>query len=470
LVKIARIGLSFHFHKKIAMFSETFTFFYCMVEKHSKFACVMRFRALLTVGAMLSCGLVQMYAGNGPSKPVIDPKEEISAIQYDIVKGSWMLRTDFDKNRDFAELLLDAYKKMEPFRSALPKITDWRPAAEAYHKAFIELKEQLQGEWGRIFGYGPSRFPWNGNSDGATDLWREDDLRRDMPVNLFLWAKGHICSEVVTCYYYLGGGVRTPNDNKAYVPNSPLFSAQKVIDKGKDAYKVFVLKFFNAKKLNECAEYLQKFFCEPVAKLLQRVAPTLEEATDKADLLRLLQLYADYYSLDAIYNHSQEDFVETTRRMVCLMVKCYSNYIRWKPEDQEWLCSLLNNLEANYYKTENLHTYCIQSHDLWCGFWHNFSCNGSERDIQDDGLDKVGAPSFPRKIYDKLIIYAGKRWFLKLEVFCIMKRHGVSYGTPIVVPYYKTFDEVLHMVKDKDAVLKRVDDIGKEWFQRRVRK
>ena len=253
----------------------------------------MRFRALLTVGAIPVCGLSQVHAGNGPSKP-ISPEQEIAAIQYN------------NTNQKFVKLLLKAHNEGVKFWAEEIDKRDWRPAAGAYHLAFEELKQQLQDEWKRIFGDGPSRFPWNGNSDGATDLWREDDLRRDIPVVLYLWAKGHICSTSLTWSYYYYWGVTVPNDNKAYVPtNLSVLLHQGTIDNGKDDYRSFVLKFFNAKKLKECAEYLQKFFCEPVAKLLQEVSPTLEEATDKADLLHLLKLYADYYSLDAVRNHTQ---------------------------------------------------------------------------------------------------------------------------------------------------------------------
>ena len=425
------------------------------------------FRALLTVGAISLCGLSQIYAGNGPSKTE-NPRVEMAAIQYNIAKGGRQLRTDFTDNRKFVDLLLRAFDEYEEFITE-PGV-HWRPAVKAYHAAFEELKRCLQGEWRRIFGSGPSRFPWNGHSDGATDLWREDDLRRDMPVVLSFWCSwspfknltdnywwGHVCRTNVL--YNCGpenapspGQFSVPNDNKAYVPNNSLaYSNQNLIDEGKEYYKKYVLNFFNESKLRECREYLGKFFCAPVTELLAHGSECLREAGAKdcrEDLELLLNLYADYYSLDSVVVHnraygdaepavlvlpmknSQDDSVKAANCMVSLMVACYSNYKQWKPEDQKWLCSLLDNLDANYYVKENLHTYCIQSHDLLRGYRHDsvkVLVTGSgkyteyERHTEKtrcEGLMKAfkerGNP-LPKATWQKFVNYARRRLSLVLE-------------------------------------------------------
>ena len=436
-----------------------------MVEEHSRFMRATGFRILLAVGAIPVCGLSQVHAGNGPSKPR-DPRAEMAAIQYNIVQGVRQLRTDFTDNRKFVDLLLKAFDEYEKFIME-PGVQDWRPAVRAYHEAFEELKRCLQGEWRRIFGGGPSRFPWNGHSDGATDLWREDDLRRDIPVVLSFWCswspfenlmdnywRGHVCRTNVL--YNCGpennpsGQFYVPNDNKAYVPNdSP--TNQNLINKGKEVYKKYVLNFFNKSKLRKCREYLGKFFCAPVTELLVCGSVCLQEAGAKdcrEDLKLLLNLYADYYSLDSVVVHnraygdadpvvlvlpmkkSRDDSVKATNCMVSLMVACYSNYKQWKPEDQKWLCSLLDNLDANYYVKENLHTYCIQSHDLLRGYRHDsvkVLVTGSgkyteyERHTEKtrcEGLMKAfkerGNP-LPKATWQKFVNYARRRLSLVLE-------------------------------------------------------
>ena len=448
-----------------------------MVEKYSMFACAMRFRDLLTVGAISLCGLSPMHAGNGSSKPVMAPEQELVAIQYNIVKGVRQLRTDFTDNRKFVDLLLKAFDEYEKFIMD-PGVQDWRPAVKAYHAAFEELKRCLQGEWRRIFGDGPSRFPWNGHSDGATDLWREDDLRRDMPVVLSFWCSwspfenlmdnywwGHICRTNVL--YNCGpenapspGQFYVPNDNKAYVPNdSSAYSHQNLIDKDKEVYKKYVLNFFNESKLRKCREYLGKFFCAPVTELLVRGSVCLQEAGAKdcrEDLKLLLNLYADYYSLDSVVVHNRaygdadsvvlvlpmgayrDDSVKATNCMVSLMVACYSNYKQWKPEDQKWLCSLLDNLDANYYVKENLHTYCIQSHDLLRGYSHAsvkvfFILYGAHAEFEHhtdttgckglmEAFKERGNP-LPEVTWQKFVNYAGRRLSLVLETMSWSESH-----------------------------------------------
>ena len=394
-----------------------------------------------------------MHAGNGSSKP-LNPEQEISAIQY---SSSGQLRTDFTDNRDFADLLLKAYG--EKVESTKP-FKDWRPAVKAYHAAFEELKKRLQGEWRRIFGDGPSRFPWNGHSDGATDLWREDDLRRDMPVALSLWGSGffggHICSEKVRYDGYFDSVSYVPNDNNAYVPNnSPAYDNQTVINKGKDVYKAYVLKFFNASSLKQCKKYLEDFFCAPVSDLLFYDASKFEVGQAvfcKEDLLSLLELYADYYSLDSVMVHNRfgdsgrfveqmrkvgcaDDFLRTTRAMVHLMVQCYSHYDERGSECQKWLCSLLDNLDNNYYLMENLHTYCIQSYELLKGFSYfkanyvnSYSNIGgvayvhsgvNSKSVECEGLlsvfKKSGKNPLPKNTWDKFVEHAEKRYSIHAD-------------------------------------------------------
>lgn len=427
----------------------------------------MRFRALLTVGAISLCGLSPMHAGNGSSKSR-NPRAEMAAIRYNTVKGVQQLRTDFTDNQKFVKLLLEAFDEYEKFIME-PGVQDWRPAVKAYHAAFEELKRCLQGEWSRIFGDGPSRFPWNGHSDGATDLWREDDLRRDMPVVLSFWNPlcgwyGHICRTEFSSFAH---PIRVPNDNKAYVPNNSPAINQAAINGGKDKYKAYVLKFFNASKLSECGKYLERFLCAPLSRLLKDGALALEkQAVCKEDLKLLLNLYADYYSLDAIgvnvrghYQHislttsewmkSCDDFVGVTRRMVHLMVVCYLNYKQWKLEDQKWLCSLLDNLDANYYVKENLHTYCIQSHDLLRGYVHTITLQSvnttSITSIKDEGLmhvfGKLGNVPLPEATWQKFVNYAGRRLSLASETLA----HGGIYDpndAEMILHRRKTFDQV----------------------------
>lgn len=404
------------------------------------------FRALLTVGAVFGCGLSQIYAGNGPSKTKkpFTPEEEIAAIQYN---KSGQLRTDFTDNQKFVELLLKAYgenvESTKPFK-------DWHPAVKAYHAAFEELKTRLQGKWREIFGDGPSRFPWNGNSDGATDLWEEDDLRRDMPVSLSFWNSGflggHICKTEVRCDGNFGSVSYVPNDNKAYVPNnSPAYLNQGAINSGKDKYKAYVLKFFNASSLKECRKYLELFFCAPVSELLcaKSMGWDIKEKFQKEDLLPLLDLYADYYSLDSIvvynrfnrYKYASDhietmekmgcvnDFLQTTKSMVYMLVACYSNYEKWNPEDQKWLCSLLDNLDDNYYLKRNLHTYCIQSYDLLEGFCHvdvnyaygsytgfgDIKCSTSECKGLRSAFKKLGKNPLPEGTWSRFVDHVEKR-------------------------------------------------------------
>ena len=433
-----------------------------MVEKHSRFMRATGFRILLAVGAMLSFGLAQIYAGNGPSKP-ISPDQEIAAIQCN---KSGQLRTDFTDNRKFVDLLLKAFDEYEKFIME-PGVQDWRPAVKAYHAAFEELKRCLQGKWREIFGGGPSRFPWNGHSDGASDLWREDDLRRDIPVVLSFWCswspfenlmdnywRGHVCRTNVL--YNCGpennpsGQFYVPNDNKAYVPNDSTTN-QNLINKGKEVYKKYVLNFFNKSKLRKCREYLGKFFCAPVTELLVCGSVCLQEAGAKdcrEDLKLLLNLYADYYSLDSVVVHNRaygdadpvvlvlpmggyrDDSVRATNCMVSLMVACYSNYKQWKPEDRKWLCSLLDNLDANYYVKENLHTYCIQSHDLLRGYSHAsvklFVTGYGAHAVYGHHTDTTGCKGLmeafkehgnplPKETWLKFVNYAGRRLSLVRE-------------------------------------------------------
>ncbi len=386
-----------------------------------------------------------MHAGNGSSSPK-DPMQEIAAIQYNTVKGVRQLRTDFTDNRKFVELLLQASDEVVSFTKSHK---DWRPAVKAYHAAFEELKRCLQGEWKRVFGDGPSRFPWNGYSDGATDLWREDDLRRDIPVVLSLWGSGisgHICRTEV-CYKSDFTGrleFRVPNDNKAYVPKNSSAN-QTVINKGKDVYKAYVLEFFNASKLSKCKKYLKKFFCAPVSNLLMLVSNfEAKGGVDcREDLKLMLSLYADYYSLDAVavdnnrtHNGEEfccvkfgslpliEEFGSTTLHMVRLMVQCYSNYEQWNSEDRKWLCSLLDDLDANYYMKENLHTYCIQSHHLLRGYKHtkftgisgmSFSKKTSSCEGLAEAFEKLGHNPLPKETWLKFVNYAGRRISLVRE-------------------------------------------------------
>lgn len=428
-----------------------------------------------------------MHAGNGPSKPEepVDPMHELVAIQYD---KSGQLRTDFTDNRKFVELLGKAFEEYTMSMGTLESWKDpksWIPTAKAYHAAFEELKKRLQGKWRDVFGNGPSRFPWNGHPDGATDLWREDALRRDMPVALSQWAsgiqgRGHICPTKVL---YNGGCSGTefhvPNANRAYVPNnSPAYSSQGVIDNGKDKYKAYVLKFFNASNLSECKKYLEKFFCAPVSNLLISGSIRLREAgcSDYREGVQLLlNLYADYYSLDAVGIHDREDhfvcempvflmasfdnFVRATACMVELMVACYAHYEQWNPGDRKWLCSLLDNLDANYYVKENLHTYCIQGHDLLMGYWHVgthgvMSMALSIKTISCDGLakafDKLGYNPLPKETWQKFVNYAGRRLSLVFETSSWIKDRtwkGVSVGrgpnnANTVLHRSETFDQV----------------------------
>ena len=463
-VKTALIGMFFRFPQKPCNVFGNIYLFLCMVEKHSRFMCATGFRFLMTIGAVSVCGLSPMHAGNGPSKPM-DPWAEMAAIQYNIVKGVRQLRTNFTDNRKFVNLLLKAseeYVKIESSSSNWKDPKAWLPAVEAYHAAFEELKTRLQGKWRDIFGDGPSRFPWNGHSDGATDLWREDDLRRDIPVVLSFWnsgLSGHICRTKVPYYDPFGEvGFGIPNDNRAYVPNNgSAYSNQAVINKGKEVYKAYVLEFFNVSKLSKCKEYLGKFFCAPVSFLLANGSLYLQEALWEAlkkgdcsrygeDVRLLLDLYADYYSLDAIQVRAREityyfdganlpgvccdDFVKTTKWVVQLMVACYANYKKWEAKDQEWLCSLLDNIEDNYYLTENLHTYCIQSHDLLRGYCHvniksyvksdprYITYGHTIEQTRDGGLvdffKEQGNP-LPEATWAKILNYAGRRLSLMYE-------------------------------------------------------
>ncbi|MBR1844013.1 MAG: hypothetical protein IJ793_04050 [Opitutales bacterium] len=262
-----------------------------------------------------------------------------------------------------------------------------------------------------------------------------------------------------------------PNDNKSYVPSSGIFSKQNVIDKGKDLYKAYVLKFFNAERLSNCEEYLQKFFCEPVAKLLQEVAPTLQEATDRADLLRLLRLYADYYSLDALWSHKQNNFISTSWEMLSLVQKCYLNYAKWAPEDQKWLCSLCENIGSNYYLTENLHTYCIQSHELLYGKRriHYIRLKGEEKFCQssacgicqESGLHWQVEESFlPPVTWSSFYRFAGKRDTLSEESCEVI----VGDVSDAVLHDCETFEQVphtayrreYHMMKDYRKLISKL--------------
>lgn len=248
-----------------------------------------------------------------------------------------------------------------------------------------------------------------------------------MPVSLSFWSSGHICPTSVSWTYHCANpsnGILVDNNDKAYIPSTP----QSAIDGGKSAFKTYVLKFFNVKKLSECVECLQEVFCEPVAKLIQEIALTLDKSTNRNNLLCLLRLYADYYRLDAVWNHSQKDFIETTRRMVSLLRACYLNYGRWQSADQEWLCALLDNLGENYYTTENLHTYCIQSRDLLAGFRYirRRGTRGRllDRQIRDKGLAEVwkfnGSVPLPLRTWDDFSTYAGKRLSLHNETMCFV--------------------------------------------------
>ena len=436
--KSPAIYINFVFYEESCNFCENFYTYFRMVEKYSKFMRAMGFRSLLVIGAVFGCGLSPMYAGNGSSKTKkpFTPEEEIAAIQYN---KSGQLRTDFTDNQKFVELLLKAYgenvESTKPFK-------DLHSAVEVYHAAFEELKTRLQGKWREIFGDGPSRFPWNGNSDGATDLWQEDDLRRDIPVALSLWNSGfgHICKTSIQCGDQFSYIFHVPNDNRAYVPNnSPAYLNQGAINSGKDKYKAYVLKFFNASKLSKCRKYLKLFFCAPVSQLLRDNAMKWSDKGEfrKEDLLLLLNLYADYYSLDSVvvYNrfdaddNSQEyvetmtkvgcddNFARTTLTMVNMLVSCYSNYEKLSLENQKWLCSLLDNLDANYYVKESLHTYCIQSYDLLRGFFHSggkiFGSGYSIKRIEGEGLrsvfNKVGKNPLPEATWLKFVNYAEKR-------------------------------------------------------------
>ena len=481
-----------------------------MAEKHSKFIRATGFRVLLTVSVIFGCGLSHIYAGNRPSKPE-DPWEEMAAIQYNTVKGVRQLRKDFIDNQKFADLLLKASDEYVKF---VTDSKDWRPAVKAYHAAFEELKTRLQGKWREIFGDGPSRFPWNGCSDGATDLWREDDLRRDMPVVLSLWDHpllewGHICRTEVTyiCGYTGSGfhhGFLIPNDNDAYVPkNSSAYPNQTAINKGKGKYKAYVLQFFNASSLSKCKRYLEKFFCAPVTELLVQGSACLQEAGAKdcrEDLQLLLTLYADYYSLDSVVVHNREYYclddpvvlvppivscrdnpVRAMKCMVQLMVSCYSNYGQWNLEDQKWLCSLLDNLDANYYVKENLHTYCIQSHDLLRGCFHlskrlfygYYGAYCKERLTQCEGLidvfKKLENP-LPETTWQKFVYYAGRRWSLVREASgwreCVRETTWIHRGqnnANTVLHRSKTFEQVPCASLEEMEVKKEERSVSEEW-------
>lgn len=441
--------------------------------------CAMGFRALLTIGGISVCGLSHVYAGNGPSKPK-EPMQEIAAIlQYD---KSGQLRKDID-NEKFVELLLKAYEANARLWAEEIGKRNWRPAVEAYHAAFQELKTRLQGEWRRIFGDGPSRFPWNGHSDEATDLWREDDLRRDIPVVLSLWdsgIRGHICRTKVCYKSDFEGELEfwVSNDNRAYVPNDSLaYSNQQLIDDGKKEYKAYVLKFFNTSSLSKCKKYLRKFFSVPVSKLLGLyVNSVLSQGAVckncKEDLKPLLNLYADYYSLDAIAvennrglgNNGEaydvnEQFGTTTFNMVKLMTTCYLNYQQWDPESQKWLCSLLDNLDANYYVKENLHTYCIQSHHLLRGYEHiNFTgiigMSFSMKTLSFKGLaeafEELGYNPLPKETWLKFVNYAGRRLSLVRETKSWSEQPKGSVPLPPTGP--NEANTVLHRNKTFDLI------------------
>ena len=162
---------------------------------------------------------------------------------------------------------------------------------------------------------------------------------------------------------------------------------------------------------------------------------------------------------------SFDDFVGVTRRMVHLMVVCYSNYKQWKLEDQKWLCSLLDNLDANYYVKENLHTYCIQSHDLLRGYSHasvkvfatgcgahtEFKCHTDTTGCKGlmEAFKEHGNP-LPKETWLKFVNYAGRRLSLVRETKSWSEQPKGSVPLPPTGP--NEANTVLHRNKTFDLI------------------
>ena len=238
------------------------------------------------------------------------------------------------------------------------------------------------------------------------------------------------------------------------------------MNRGKEQYKAYVLKFFNKSSLSKCKEYLRKFFSVPVSDLLGAVC---DAVCNREDLQLLLNLYADYYSLDAVAVDNNrgcdgeegyyEGFGFTTSHMVQLMVTCYLTYEKWSPEDKRWLCSLLDNLDANYYMKENLHTYCIQSHHLLKGYTHT-KCTGilgvgwSTTECSCKGLveafEKLGYNPLPKETWLKFVNYAGRRLSLVRETESWSEQPKGLVALPPVGP--NNANTVLHLSETFDQV------------------
>ena len=113
------------------------------------------------------------------------------------------------------------------------------------------------------------------------------------------------------------------------------------------------------------------------------------------------------------------------------------------------MCSLLENLNANYYAKdkESLHTYCIQSHDLLEGFTYVCSKGRwSSEEIFDTGLKntwkRVEDTPLPKATWLKFLDYAGKRLLLHMEELDSILVYCKGGYPPLALHQKETFDQV----------------------------
>ena len=167
-------------------------------------------------------------------------------------------------------------------------------AIRAYQAVFDDLAQKLRGAWGRIFGTGSCRWPWNGGR--RTDLsWNKPTI----PAPLEFWKEDLVFKhDKIQGYVFYGSPISSLHGYKwqffmaDFLPTGSLSRSaewelsreywepkdKRYIDHGEALYRGYVIGFFKEQLRNDklkvslpgCAEFLDNRFCKPVAELLER--------------------------------------------------------------------------------------------------------------------------------------------------------------------------------------------------------
>ena len=228
-------------------------------------------------------------------------------------------------------------------------VTKIPQALTAYQEFYDDLAKKLRGAWGRAFGTGSCRRPWNGGKP-AKLIWNQSTI----PAPLAWWRKNVVFDDteqaprtierpslIIPGFQYsfkynildfvpsTGVTPKELREAREMPAESRVIMAydmvrweeteKKNLDNGKKLYLAYVRSFFvsigKKPQLSDCANFLDNRFCKPVAELLERQCVILNQKTDSMDekspefdtflseFKQVLGLYAAYRSFGVEFSH-----------------------------------------------------------------------------------------------------------------------------------------------------------------------